>query len=62
MSTNKNNSESNIEPVSQILAEINLATTAIADLGSLIARLFADVSSQLPSRPEFESKAYDIRT
>jgi hypothetical protein len=53
MSTNKINSESNHQPVSQILSEISLAATAIVDLGSLIASLFADVSSQLP---------YDIRT
>lgn len=47
------NTETNYKPVSQILSEISLAATAIVDLGSLIARLFADVSSQLP---------YDIRT
>jgi hypothetical protein len=62
MSATKINSANNHEPISEILTEINLAATAIADLGSLIARLFADVNSQLPSRPEFESKAYDIRT
>jgi hypothetical protein len=53
MATNKIKIESNDEPVSQILSEISLAATAIVDLGSLIARLFADVSSQLP---------YDIST
>jgi hypothetical protein len=53
MSTNQINSETNPEPVSQILSEIRLAATAIVDLSNLIVRLFAEAHPQLPS---------DIRT
>jgi hypothetical protein len=53
MSTNNPNSQTNLEPVSQILSEISLAATAIVDLSSLISRLFADAHHELP---------YDIRT
>ena len=49
MPTNQINSESELEPVSQIMSEIRLAATAILDLSSLIARLFADAHRQLPS-------------
>ena len=43
------NLETRPEPISQILAEISLAATAIVDLSSLIARLFADADHLLPN-------------
>jgi hypothetical protein len=49
MSTNQINSESDLEPVSQIMSEIRLAATAINDLAGLMARLLADAHHQLPS-------------
>jgi hypothetical protein len=53
MSINQINSETTLEPISQIMSEIGLAATAIVDLSGLIVRLFADAHHQLPS---------DIRT
>jgi hypothetical protein len=49
MSTNQINSETTLEPFSQIVSEISLAATAIVDLSNLIVRLFADAHHQLPS-------------
>jgi hypothetical protein len=48
MSTNNTNSQTDLEPLTQILSEIGLAASALVDLSGLIARLFADAHHQLP--------------